>query len=85
MNRRHFFNSLIGGIAATAAVRTWPFRVYSFPSDLTWAGTDITVYSQKELDDVVSKYEATQEPEWAALIRSLPDSELARDPTWNRL
>jgi hypothetical protein len=24
---------MIGGVAATAAVRTWPFRVYSFPSE----------------------------------------------------
>jgi hypothetical protein len=32
MNRRDFLGTLIGGVAATAAVRTWPFRVYSFPS-----------------------------------------------------
>jgi hypothetical protein len=25
---------MIGGVAATAAVRTWPFRVYSFPSEI---------------------------------------------------
>ena len=31
MNRRSF---LIGGIAASAAVRAWPFRVYSFPSQV---------------------------------------------------
>jgi hypothetical protein len=31
MDRRNF---LIGGIAASAAVRAWPFRVYSFPSQL---------------------------------------------------
>ena len=31
MNRRSF---LIGGIAASAAVRAWPFRVYSFPSQI---------------------------------------------------
>src|SRR5215467_2098531 len=31
MKRRNF---LIGGIAASAAVRTWPFRVYSFPSNI---------------------------------------------------
>lgn len=31
MNRRNFLGKLIGGVAATAAVRTWPFRVYSFP------------------------------------------------------
>jgi hypothetical protein len=34
MNRRNFLGSLVGGIAAGAAVRTWPFRVYSFPSEL---------------------------------------------------
>jgi hypothetical protein len=34
MDRRNFLGSLIGGIAATAAVRSWPFRVYSFPSEL---------------------------------------------------
>jgi hypothetical protein len=34
MNRRGFLHSLVGGIAATAAVRTWPFRVYSFPSEI---------------------------------------------------
>jgi len=31
MKRRNF---LIGGIAASAAVRAWPFRVYSFPSQI---------------------------------------------------
>jgi hypothetical protein len=31
MKRRNF---LIGGIAASAAVRAWPFRVYSFPSQV---------------------------------------------------
>ena len=34
MNRRFFLTSLIGGVAASAAVRTWPFRVYSFPSEV---------------------------------------------------
>ena len=32
MNRRSFLGTLVGGVATTAAVRTWPFRVYSFPS-----------------------------------------------------
>jgi hypothetical protein len=35
MNRRNFLGTLIGGVAAAAAVRTWPFRVYSFPTELT--------------------------------------------------
>lgn len=37
MNRRTFFSSMVGGVAATAAVRTWPFRVYSFPQEIVIA------------------------------------------------
>ena len=37
MNRRSFISLLAGGIAAGAAVRTFPFRVYSFPSDIVIA------------------------------------------------
>ena len=32
MERRTFLRTLIGGVAAAAAVRTFPFRVFSFPS-----------------------------------------------------
>ena len=35
MDRRDFLRSLIGGLAASAAVRTFPFRVYSFPTEIT--------------------------------------------------
>lgn len=38
MNRRAFFKSMVGGLAATAAVRSWPFRVFSFPSELKLYG-----------------------------------------------
>jgi hypothetical protein len=34
MDRRGFLRSLVGGVAVGAAVRTWPFRVYSFPSQI---------------------------------------------------
>lgn len=34
MNRRSFFNKIVGGVAATAAARTWPFRVFSFPTQI---------------------------------------------------
>jgi hypothetical protein len=37
MNRRSFLGTLVGGVAASAAVRTWPFRVYSFPSEIKTA------------------------------------------------
>jgi hypothetical protein len=31
VNRRGFLGMTIGGVVAGAAVRTWPFRVFSFP------------------------------------------------------
>lgn len=37
MDRRSFFSSMVGGIATAAAVRTWPFRVFSFPSGVELA------------------------------------------------
>lgn len=43
MNRRNFFRTLAGAAAASVAVRTFPFRVYSIPTRidrLYWFGTD---------------------------------------------
>jgi hypothetical protein len=34
MNRRNFLGMMVGGVAAAAAVRTFPFRVFSFPSEI---------------------------------------------------
>jgi hypothetical protein len=34
LNRRAFLGTLIGGTVAAAAIQTWPFRVYSFPTDI---------------------------------------------------
>jgi hypothetical protein len=34
MNRRNFLSLMFGGVAAAAAVRTFPFRVFSFPSEV---------------------------------------------------
>lgn len=34
MNRRNFLSTLIGGLATAAAVRTFPFRVFSFPKEI---------------------------------------------------
>jgi hypothetical protein len=34
MNRRAFLGTVVGGVAAGAAIRTFPFRVYSFPTDI---------------------------------------------------
>lgn len=42
MNRRGFLRTLAGGAAAAVAVRTFPFRVYSFPSiePIRWYASD---------------------------------------------
>ena len=41
MDRRNFLRSMVGGVAAAAAVRTFPFRVFSFPNRITrWVGID---------------------------------------------
>ena len=34
MDRRSFFKSMVGGVAVAAAVRTWPYRVFSFPTEI---------------------------------------------------
>lgn len=34
MNRRNFLGLLAGGLAAGAAVRSFPFRVFSFPKEI---------------------------------------------------
>jgi hypothetical protein len=34
MDRRAFLGKFVGGVAVAAAVRTWPFRVFSFPKEI---------------------------------------------------
>lgn len=34
MDRRELLSTLVGGVSVNAAVRTWPFRVFSFPTEL---------------------------------------------------
>jgi hypothetical protein len=41
MNRRGFLGTLIGGVAAATAVRTFPFRVFSFPTEPMLAATSV--------------------------------------------
>jgi hypothetical protein len=47
MNRRGFLGKLVGGIAAGAAVRTFPFRVFSFPSDIVRPPFRIPILTSK--------------------------------------
>ncbi len=41
LDRRKFLGLLVGGVAAGAAVRSFPFRVYSFPTELGIARPDL--------------------------------------------
>jgi hypothetical protein len=46
MDRRGFLRLMGGGVATAAAARTFPFRVFSFPTQiLTAAGLDLGEYS----------------------------------------
>ena len=63
MDRRGFLG-MIGGVAAGAAMRSWPFRVYSFPVDIKiqqpswdWRFADGTAIAaeSKHLDNLAEK------------------------------
>jgi hypothetical protein len=55
MNRRGFLNRFIGGVAAASAVRTWPFRVYSFPAEII-AVNPLPFYYQAALMNIDLRY-----------------------------
>jgi hypothetical protein len=48
LTRRGFLGLAIGGVAAAAAVRAFPFRTYSFPSEIQRASvTEILLVQQQ--------------------------------------
>lgn len=52
MNRRNFLRSMIGGVATAAAVRTFPFRVFSFPTDIVIPDTPLDFKVASILQDL---------------------------------
>ena len=42
MDRRGFLRMMVGGVATAAAVRTFPFRVFSFPREIQFANPFLT-------------------------------------------
>jgi hypothetical protein len=54
MNRRSFLGTLVGGIAATAAVRTWPFRVFSFPAEIKFADWTTLMRAEISVGSILS-------------------------------
>ena len=49
MNRRQFLGTLIGSLAAAAAVRTFPFRVYSFPTEIVQPSPEAIAYIDNKM------------------------------------
>jgi hypothetical protein len=48
MDRRSFLGTLVGGVACAAAVRTFPFRVFSFPSEILVRPRNLIQYGMLE-------------------------------------
>lgn len=55
MNRRGFLAALTGGVVAGAAVRTWPFRVFSFPTDIVIARPGVQTIAFVEASEYVTR------------------------------
>lgn len=69
MNRRNFLG-MIGGVAATAAVRTFPFRVFSFP-------TEINIRKPMIFDkSIIFDYDTTRFYYDAELIKNLKSTDM---------
>lgn len=41
MERRNFLRLMVGGVSTAAAVRTFPFRVFSFPKEIVGPNYDL--------------------------------------------
>jgi len=58
---------MVGGVATAAAVRTWPFRVYSFPSELRILSVDELkrTYVERAMNSILAHArEHTWVPQW---------------------
>jgi len=79
MNRRSFLGTLVGGVATAAAVRTWPFRVYSFPSAITMMDPAIEQLMIKHVIAWNGSHEL-----WALNLRpGVLDKLIEREYGWN--
>lgn len=59
MERRGFLKALIEGVAVAAAVRTFPFRVFSFP-------TDIKIPTKEETFAVIQEWRDYSHISWVS-------------------
>ena len=81
MDRRNFLRSLVGGVAVTAAARTFPFRVFSFPLQITVPSGPFLreleiIYYDKSAIDALQEMMMYGSSVWR--IKRLPKEELKR-------
>ena len=68
MDRRNFLRLLVGGVAAEAAVRTFPFRVFSFPSKIESIQTeDLDYYTHHYLTSQSAWYLDPKPPKFLVI------------------
>ena len=82
MDRRKFLSTLIGGVAAAAAVRTFPFRVFSFPKEIklaNWYSSEI-FYSEIFYFNTKTGF-LTQPTGATVLVNSASRPEVVKRPT----
>ena len=86
MNRRDFLSVMVGGVAISTAVRSWPFRVYSFPSDVKSANLgppmrrfyDTDVRRMKVSADQKAWLEDLRRIAWEARCRAMEPADVIR-------
>lgn len=77
MDRRSFLKMIVGGVATAAAVRTFPFRVFSFPKEVSCArgidlasGPDLTAISLISLGPVMPRRLIVMHPDEMEALRT---------------
>lgn len=70
-DRRAFLRSMVGGIAVAAASRTWPFRVYSFPTNISIASEISALYKLEVIYYDKDAMANLKEPQWSARWRTM--------------
>ena len=70
MDRRKFLSLIVGGVAATAAVRTFPFRVYSFPSKPAVPFTGGSLFQTPLVYDHLTPDNFFLDTPWLAVLRT---------------
>lgn len=67
----------MGGIAVGAAVRSWPFRVFSFPSEPVVAPGSI-MYVEEFYEEAVKVHKAVQLQVWDRLLKDIYTPEIKK-------